>query len=415
MSRTVDQDLKDPGLARLFTAARARFEARGGPTGNIRLPALEPEEAKAIDAWWRHSARKRPRRNTDFVCSLRQLDASLTELIGLSLEEALTRLGGPLRLRPQERDQRQRLAAAFWEEALDHPLCQQESAVREWVERIRSTGRLGVSPTKSGRGAALLASLNVGAALPCWPPLERSTFATEMLGAPHALDDETTAGKLLVSQLTTRDGCSGLKLTAGERRALLQRFGVLCDPASATVLTLGLRPIGESALEQALRLLVGGHVVLTLGQLSATALRFEPGLTVRLCENPAVVLRAESRLGRSASPLVCTGGWPGSAACALLDALRGTGARFVHHGDFDWDGLAIWRWLRDRYGAEPWRFDPQSYRASVSSTARFSALAPPRQTPDPEDPLTAALFAGGVAVPEEALLDDLIADLGEPS
>jgi hypothetical protein len=53
----------------------------------------------------------------------------------------------------------------------------------------------------------------------------------------------------------------------------------VCDPASATVLTLGLHPIGESALEQPLRLLVGGHVVLFAEWLRwASALADRPAL-----------------------------------------------------------------------------------------------------------------------------------------
>ena len=412
MSRTLEQDLSDPGLARLFDYARMKFEQRGGATGTVTLPALTHEEAAAIDAWWSRAARRRPRRGADFVCSMKQLDASLTEMIGLTLEEVLVRVGGRLQLRPQERQERVRRTSAFWERALDHELCHDQSAVREWVERLRRSGRLGAGPADGERGRALLASLRIGTTLPRRPAIERSAFATETFGDPHALDEGTHVGSLLTSQLAARDGISDGTLTAGERRALLERFGVLCDPASATVLTLGLRPVGDSPLEQALRLLVGSHVVLTLGQLSRTPVQFETGLTVRLCENPAVVLRAESRLGAATCPLVCTGGWPGSAACALLDTLRASSAHLSHHGDFDWDGLAIWRWVRDRYGAEPWRFDPESYRAAIATRpAKLPTLGSPRHTVAADDPLAAALLAGGVAVPEEALLDDLLSDL----
>ena len=201
-------------------------------------------------------------------------------------------------------------------------------------------------------------------------------------------------------------------MTAGERRSLFQRFGVLCDPASATVLTLGLHPIGESSLEQALRLLVGGHVVLTLGQLSRVRLCFAPGLRIRLCENPAVVLRAEDRLGVAAGPLICTGGWPGSAVCAVLDVLRDAGSTFEHHGDFDWEGLAIHSWLRQRYDVRAWRFDAVAYREAVASTSPPGViLKDPRHRHAPDDPLVAELKRQHIAVPEEAVLDQLVADL----
>lgn len=414
MTRTVEEDLNDPGLARLLSEARSKFEARGRPTGSIFLAALSAGEAAAIDAVWRRSGRRRPRRGLDFPCSLRDLDASLIETFGLTLEEVLRRVGGPLRLRPQERDDRQRRVAAFWDQALAHPLCERAVDVRSWVQRLQRTGALGRTPFATPRGEALTASLRLGATLPREPSIERSTFANEMLGDPHALDDGTAVGSLLIQQLAAREGLQAGRLTAGGRRALLRSYGVLCDPASATVLTLGLAPIGDSPLEQAVRLLAGSHVVLTLGQLAATAPKFPPGLLVRLCENPAVVLRAESQLGARTKPLVCTGGWPGSAVCALLDALKLAGARFEHHGDFDWEGLAIAEWMRDRYDAQPWRFGAADYRAGIdSAAAALPKLRSPRHRQRSDDALAAALGAHGVAVSEEAMLDDLVSDLAE--
>lgn len=412
MTATVDQDLRNPALTRLLGEAREKFEAHGGPSGTVKLSPLSPPEALAIDTVWKPSARRRPRRGQEFSCTLRDLDASLMATFGLTLEDVLRKVGGPLRLRPQERDDQRRRSAAFWDDALAHPLSEREDAVRGWVERLRSTGGLGANPFDSARGRALLVSLDVGDTLPRHPAIERSTFATEMLGDPHGLDDGSAVGDRLTSQLSARDGlAAAVKLSAGERRALLQRFGVLCDPASATVLTLGLRPIGDSALEQALRLLAGTHVVLTLGQLSAMSLRFPPDLVIRLCENPAVVLRAESRLGPTVSPLICTGGWPGSAVCALLDTLKAAGARFEHHGDFDWEGLAIAHWLRQRYDAQPWRFDVSSYSTAVDvARTPLPALRSSRHQYG-DDPLSASLCSRGVAVSEEAVLDDLVADL----
>jgi len=411
MTRTVEEDLRNPGLVRLLATAREKFEAVGGPRGRVRLETLQPHEAEAIDAIWKRSARRRPRRGQPFSCTLRDLEHSLLAMFGLTLEETLCRTGGPLRLRPQERaDQAARLAA-FWEAALAHDLCLREPRVRTWVEGLRGSGALGGSPFATDRGRSLAISLDIGATFPREPAIERSTLANEILGDPHGLDDGSLAGQRLIAQLAAREGLAGTRLTAGERRALLGRFGVVSDPASATVLVLGLRPVGDSPLEQALRLLAGGHVVVTLGQLARMPVRFERDLLVRLCENPAVVLRAEDRLGATCGPLVCTGGWPGSAVCALLDALREAGARFVHHGDFDWEGVAIGRWLRERYGARSWRFDAAAYRTAVAAAeARLPPLKASRHACDDDD-LAVELRRCGVAVSEEAVLDELVLDL----
>lgn len=109
--------------------------------------------------------------------------------------------------------------------------------------------------------------------------------------------------------------------------------------------------------------------------------------------------------------LVCTGGWPGSAVCALLDRLRGAGAAFEHHGDVDREGLAIARWLLDRYGARPDRTTRRRIEPPCPSPCTAPHLRPPRQAPAFDDPLAAALSREGVAVSEEATLNDLIADL----
>jgi uncharacterized protein (TIGR02679 family) len=413
VTKSIDDDLSDPGLTRLFDLARAKFERLGRAGGEVVIAALTDHEAATIAAFWKRSARARkPRRGLDFVCRLSDLNASLTEVFDLGLEEVLIRTGGPLRLLPQERSTAEGRRAAFWDEALGQQLCVHDAAVRSFVERLRRGGSLGKQPYESAKGEALMASLRVGETLPREQIIERSTLANEMLEGPHALDDSTDVGRLLVQQLAARDGLPAGPLAAGDRRALFQRYGVLCDPASATVLTLGLRPTGDSPLERAIRILAGSHVVLTFGQLSAMPPRFEPGLLVRLCENPAVVLRAESQLGATAAPLVCTGGWPGSAVCALLDALVVAGATFAHHGDFDWEGLAIHRWLHERYGVQSWRFEESDYRAAIKLKSATSArLRPSRHSLPDDNPVAEALRVVGVAVSEEALLHELVADL----
>jgi len=42
MIKSVEQDLKDPGNERMFTLAREKFEARGGPTGTNMNPENTP-------------------------------------------------------------------------------------------------------------------------------------------------------------------------------------------------------------------------------------------------------------------------------------------------------------------------------------------------------------------------------------
>jgi uncharacterized protein (TIGR02679 family) len=200
-----------------------------------------------------------------------------------------------------------------------------------------------------------------------------------------------------------------------ERRRLWERFGVLTDPVSADVLTLGLRPLPHGRLASALERMAGRHFRLTLGQIAAEPLRFETPEVVHVCENPAVVVAAEARLGAASAPLICVGGWPSSAADALLTGLAGQGAELRYHGDFDWEGVRIAALVRRRYGARSWRYDAASYRAARAAHAdRVQPLEgrPPASGLDAE--LVAAMLACGGDLQEEAVLDDLVEDLATP-
>jgi uncharacterized protein (TIGR02679 family) len=258
--------------------------------------------------------------------------------------------------------------------------------------------------------ATMLATLDLGARLPADPPVERGRLAVETLtGDPHALDDDRPLARALVRLLAARAGVR-VPRDAPEQRLLWQRFGVIVDPLSVDVLALGLAARPEGHVGRALAAVGGRHVRLTLAQLHERDLRLVVGGDVFLCENPAVVSAAERALGPHAPPLVCTSGWPNSAACRLLDLLRDSGARLRHHGDFDRDGLRIFAWLRERYGAEPWRFDAASYRQGIRDHPTRARPLGGRPTPA-SDELAASMVEHDRELHEEAVLDVLMADL----
>ena len=132
------------------------------------------------------------------------------------------------------------------------------------------------------------------------------------------------------------------------------------------------------------------------------------GRTVHVCENPAVVAAAADALGAGGAPLVCTDGQPSSAVQTLLRALRSAGADLVYHGDFDNGGLRIARTVVGRFGARPWRFEVDAYRAAPAGPPLRGRVEPVAWAPG----LAEAMNARGVAVHEEQVRDDLVADLG---
>jgi uncharacterized protein (TIGR02679 family) len=422
--------LDQPGLRRPLALARERMERLGRTGGTVELEALSEEEASALGGLLGSlRRRRRPRAREPFVLALADLDTALRRSrFGLPLERALALVGPPLEPLPARRERERAAVEAFWREALAHPLCAREAAVGAWVDRLRATGALARMARSSPSGVsgsatqlplmrALLGdALDLGTRLPAVPAIERGRLACQALGGdPHALDEGRPLAGLLLGQLAARAGVERPR-EARERRCLWERFGVLTDPVSADVLTLGLRPLPLCPLASALELMAGRHFRLTLGQLVAEPLRFETLDVVHVCENPAVVVAAEARLGAACAPLVCVGGWPSSAADALLTRLAGQGSELRYHGDFDWEGVRIAALVRRRYGAHPWRYDAASYRAALAAHAeRVRPLdgRPPASGLDAE--LVAAMLACGGNLQEEAVLDDLVEDLAAPS
>ncbi|WP_275298641.1 DUF2399 domain-containing protein [Streptomyces sp. 769] len=127
-------------------------------------------------------------------------------------------------------------------------------------------------------------------------------------------------------------------------------------------------------------------------------------------ENPSVLALALRRFGPSFPPLVCTSGWPNSAAIQLLRLLADHDAALRYHGDFDGEGIRIAAYVLDKTPARPWRMTAADYRAAAARTPH--GPPPGRLTPAPWDPeLTTAMAQHGIAVVEELIADVLLEDL----
>ncbi|RSS83866.1 DUF2399 domain-containing protein, partial [Streptomyces sp. WAC02707] len=112
----------------------------------------------------------------------------------------------------------------------------------------------------------------------------------------------------------------------------------------------------------------GEPCVLTLRQLAHHPPKIAPPV-VHVCENPAVLSAAADAHGAASLPLVCLQGQPSAAALTLLSHLRGLGATFRYHGDFDWGGLRIATTLLQHVPWRPWRYTADDYREAVVAAA----------------------------------------------
>ncbi|WP_188193198.1 TIGR02679 family protein [Nonomuraea sp. SYSU D8015] len=322
---------------------------------------------------------------------------------GLDVRTVTEHVVGPLddrrRRRAEERLEREALLEWF----AAHPVVAAEPAL------------LALSAVRAGRDL-LEQALAVLAALPAsGRPL--AAVAADVTGDPHALDEGTRLGSLVLKALSALYDVPAPE-GAEARRALWERAGVACDALSTTVLVAGLRPAGDSALARVLRIWDGQASVITLAQLGDPLELRERDVWV--VENPTVMALAQRRFGPSCPPMVCTSGWPNSAAVRLLRSLPGTTLRY--HGDFDGEGLRIAAYTMAKTGAAPWRMSTADYLRALEERSAAGPgddrpeagglPAPGRVTDAPWDPgLAPAMRAHGLAVPEELVAERLLADL----
>jgi uncharacterized protein (TIGR02679 family) len=287
----------------------------------------------------------------------------------------------------------------------------------EWLDglwRSGVTARLTSEEIRRTIGQAANAlGLTVGAHGRAW---SRGELAQVVTGTAHGLDDDTPLTRLVFRGLALAlNGTPDYPSGAEERRALWDAAGVAGDTVATTVLTYGLRPVNEDWLQFRANLAAETH--LTLREIRRLSpLRLEPQ-TVYVCENPRVLEAAAD--ARAGVAMVCTMGNPTTVTHALLETLTASpSVELAYHGDFDWPGIAIAERIIGRYGAKPWRFGAGDYLRAVTRAKERGTPGQPlagRPVIPSWDPLLAgAMTAQNVAVHEEAVIDDLLLELGIP-
>jgi len=405
--------LGGPEYTALFRAVRARLEAAGGaPARTVTLLGLTETERRAVADLhgWPTMPGSRVR------VSLTKLDALLRRsAVGAGLVDVVEAVGGPLADRRAEREAATLHEERLWTEAAGHPAVHTHPDLRPWLEELRRRGLVLRLARASRLDAAVLLrqALDAVARIPArGVPL--SVLAAESTGDAHALDPGRPLATLALRAAARLARWPRVPAALTARRRLWAEVGVLCDPLSANVLVLGLRPPGADRLSRHLRESAdaGEPRRLTLRELAAGPVAILPA-PVFICENPVVVAAAADRLGPRCAPLVCVEGVPSTAALHLLRALAQEGARLSFHADFDWAGLRIGNLLSAQMTAVPWRFTAADYQAALTLTLaphRAPLKGPPvRAAWDPA--LDGVMRAAGRAVFEEQVIESLLVDL----
>jgi uncharacterized protein (TIGR02679 family) len=409
---------RSPELYPLWTALHTRLTRNGRtPTGKLRLTGLTEDERIAAAQLLSRPVELRP--TVDLAVLDRMLWESSAEAGLVTVVEAVL---GPV---PDRRTDaavetaRRGLLRDDAETALVAAGLDDCTWAPEWLDRVWRGGLAARQPTDETRRlltqAARTLGFTVGAHSRLW---SRGELAQAVTGTAHGLDDDTALTRLVLRGLALAiTGAADPPTGAVERRARWESAGVSQETVATTVLTYGLRPLGDDWRAEHLRARADAHAEthLSLREVRSLApLRLVPQ-TVYVCENPRV-LEAAVEAGVSGT-LVCTMGNPTTVTRGLLDAVLQTPeVRLSYHGDFDWPGLAIADRIIRRYAASPWRFRAADYLEAVASAADRGTPLPAltgRPTPSGWDPsLAEAMAETKLVVHEEGVVERLLSDLG---
>lgn len=335
-----------------------------------------------------------------------QLDALLVALTGVSARTVSERIVGPIENRAATRTAKAGERRQLWEWLARHPVVEAQPVLAEWAAAMERAGLIAQSIQQTQ--AMLEQALLVLRAIPAQgQPLP--VFAAKTLGDPHALDEGTRLQGAVVRALAAIHDRKA-PADASELRQLWMDAGIADDELSSTVLVAGLTGLDRvGPLGQILQVCADGAVAasVTLQQLRTVASFDDVPSVITVFENPSVLAVAVRRFGRDCPPMVCTAGWPSSAGIRLLDLLSHAGTQLNYHGDLDGEGLRIAAHVVARVGARPWRMSSRDYLAAVGDGPGVG-----RVTGVPwDDELAVEMNRIGVSVPEELVIDTLLADL----
>ncbi|MFF9504862.1 TIGR02679 family protein [Streptomyces sp. NPDC014656] len=397
--------LDRPGLRPLWEALHTRLSS-GRPVTRVRLGPLDDPQREALADLLGMDRLPDPRPTV----ALAHLEEAVTELTGHTVRELVTRLVGPLGDRAGERRLHHDERAGLWAWLAGHDTVRAQPALADWAAACRTAGLVGGSTERTR--TLLDHALTVLAALPGRAEPLPVLAARTLNGHSHALDDGTPLSTLVLRALATLYDTEPPQ-SAAQRRALWTRAGVADDDLSATVLAAGLRPAGDGLLALLTTTCAdaGQAASLTLAHLRAPGeLALPAPLVVHITENPSILALALRRFGPRCPPLVCTSGWPNSAAIQLLRLLADHGAALRYHGDFDGEGIRIAAHVMAKTPARPWRMTAADYRTAAARHPH--APHPGRVTPAPWDgELARAMEDHATAVVEELVADTLLEDL----
>ncbi|QDR79941.1 TIGR02679 family protein [Sporomusa termitida] len=383
-----------PGFTRFFELLGQKYRRLGRSGGSIRLLKLTAEERQALSAFFRINFEGKD----SIRISFSQFAAGLGQTCFFDIDViALLQAyhGGQLLTNHEQ------LAAA--ETARQQFFTELRAASRESLSLLWLSGveaklpgtRRAQAVYEQGRPENIAVFKVVLSALDSLPAdyLRLPLFAQQIAGQPHALDNNTGAGRLFLEALRVikqeqgeaTEGETQAGLTAVEQEAeLLYSVKLLRDDLLNFVTCAGLvaydnqtggwRPVAYwqqawetgAVLNVPLRETVK-YSALVPAQRSDTA--EQTAKRVFIVENSGVfsaIVDKAAGQGYPLPPLVCLHGQFKLASWAALDLLAAGGCTLYYSGDFDPEGLLMAERLVKRYPeAQLWHYSVDEYNTSL--------------------------------------------------
>lgn len=254
-------------------------------------------------------------------------------------------------------------------------------------------------------GSILTGEPNEHIPVPLNPTLDRRLLASASTGDPHALDEGTVLGGLILSLLT-----AGETIPAGLRpRAAWARVGVSCDELVGGLMMLGIHPE---------EWIIPNDAVITVPPRHLADVRWPAappgGAWVFVTENPSVIAAAAKMPSSGIVRLICTNGTPSAIEVAAVSALEAEGWHVAVRADFDTAGIRhVNTILAAAENACPWRMSAKDYLEVLDSLQTVDALGLGQEVPEPswDVQLGTSMQERGTPVFEESLLPLLLQDL----
>lgn len=263
-----------------------------------------------------------------------------------------------------------------------------------WVTRILK----GAEPRLLERAAAVMSRLPPTGE----PALDRRLLAQRAAMDPHELDAGRLTGGLVLAVLAA----TGRSEPGVPARAAWASVGVNYDDIIGGLTVVGIAPLGWTIPD-------GAPVTLPPRVLRNCSWPTAAGAVVFVTENPSVLGAAAAIIG---ARVVCTSGTPSRIEVDALGRLAHAGWSLRVRADFDDAGLTHVRSiLKAAPSARVWRMGVADYVAGLTADEPGVALRAERIGKTPWDPpLRNAMIDHGVAVFEESLLEELLADIASP-